>query len=110
MNRRATAAFLAVAAVLLASVRASAQSFAVEKFTLKNGMTVILYPDHSLPVAAVNIWYRVGSKDEQPRGSGFAHLFEHLMFMGTERVPNGDFDRIMEAAGGSNNASTRSIN
>ena len=108
MTRRAAAVSLALAAVLLASVRASAQSFAVEKFTLKNGMTVILYPDHSLPVAAVNIWYRVGSKDEPPRRSGFAHLFEHLMFMGTERVPNGEFDRIMEAAGGSNNASTSS--
>ncbi len=69
-------------------------------------MTVILYPDHTLPVAAINIWYRVGSKDEPAHRSGFAHLFEHLMFMGTDRVPNGEFDRIMEAAGGSNNAST----
>jgi len=97
---------IALAFVLALAASAPAQSFAVEKLTLKNGMTVILYPDHSLPVAAVNVWYRVGSKDEQPRRSGFAHLFEHLMFMGTERVPNGDFDRIMEAAGGSNNAST----
>ena len=92
--------------VLLAPASAPAQSLAVEKFTLKNGMTVILYPDHALPIATVDIWYRVGSKDELPHRSGFAHLFEHLMFMGTERVPNGDFDRIMEAAGGSNNAST----
>ena len=106
MTRRAATFVFALAAVILAAVHVSAQSFAVEKLTLKNGMTVILYPDHSLPVAAVNVWYRVGSKDEQPRRSGFAHLFEHLMFMGTERVPNGDFDRIMEAAGGSNNAST----
>ncbi|HEX2799786.1 MAG TPA: pitrilysin family protein, partial [Thermoanaerobaculia bacterium] len=106
MTRRATTTAFVLATVLLAAVHVSAQSFAVEKLTLKNGMTVILYPDHSLPVAAVNVWYRVGSKDEQPRRSGFAHLFEHLMFMGTERVPNGDFDRIMEAAGGSNNAST----
>ena len=97
---------IALASVLVLAASAPAQSLAVEKLTLKNGMTVILYPDHSLPVAAVNIWYRVGSKDEPPRRSGFAHLFEHLMFMGTERVPNGDFDRIMEAAGGSNNAST----
>ncbi len=105
MSRRLFPVFPA-SLLLLAAVLASAQSFPVEKFTLKNGMTVILYPDHSLPVAGVNIWYRVGSKDELPRRSGFAHLFEHLMFMGTERVPNGDFDRIMEAAGGSNNAST----
>ncbi|HEX7614356.1 MAG TPA: insulinase family protein, partial [Thermoanaerobaculia bacterium] len=92
--------------LLLHTGAAPAQSLAVEKFTLKNGMTVILYPDHVLPIASVNIWYRVGSKDELPHRSGFAHLFEHLMFMGTERVPNGDFDRLMEAAGGSNNAST----
>jgi zinc protease len=92
--------------LLLHTSAARAQSLAVEKFTLKNGMTLILYPDHALPIVSVNIWYRVGSKDEIPHRSGFAHLFEHLMFMGTERVPNGDFDRLMEAVGGSNNAST----
>jgi zinc protease len=108
MTRRSASVLAAFASILFAMAPARAQSFAVEKFTLPNGMTVILYPDHSLPVAAVNIWYRVGSKDEPPRRSGFAHLFEHLMFMGTERAPNGDFDRIMEAAGGSNNASTAS--
>ncbi|MCM3875172.1 MAG: insulinase family protein, partial [Thermoanaerobaculia bacterium] len=106
MTRRAASIIFVLATLPLASGHVSAQSLAVEKLTLKNGMTVILYPDHSLPVAAVNLWYRVGSKDELPRRSGFAHLFEHLMFMGTERVPNGDFDRLMEAAGGSNNAST----
>ncbi|HEX7527699.1 MAG TPA: insulinase family protein, partial [Thermoanaerobaculia bacterium] len=104
MSRRVFPIVLAFVLVLAAS--APAQSLAVEKFNLKNGMTVILYPDHALPIASINFWYRVGSKDELPRRSGFAHLFEHLMFMGTERVPNGDFDRLMEAAGGSNNAST----
>ena len=92
--------------LLALSSTARGQSFAVEKYKLPNGMTVILYPDHTLPIAAINIWYRVGSKDEPAHRSGFAHLFEHLMFMGTDRVPNGEFDRIMEAAGGSNNAST----
>ena len=106
MTRRfASASIAAVLAVALA-VPAVAQDVPVEKYQLPNGMTVILHVDHSLPVAAVNIWYRVGSKDEPPRRSGFAHLFEHLMFMGTERVPNGDFDRLMEAGGGANNAST----
>ena len=57
--------------------------------------------DHALPVAAVNIWYRVGAKEEPPGRSGFAHLFEHLMFMGTKRVPGNDFDNLMEAGGGS---------
>lgn len=102
----AAAALVVLAALLALSSPAPAQNFAVEKYKLANGMTVILYPDHTLPVAAINIWYRVGSKDEPAGRSGFAHLFEHLMFMGTERVPNGEFDRIMEASGGSNNAST----
>jgi predicted Zn-dependent peptidase len=104
MSRRLFPAALAF--VLALAAAAPAQTFAVEKLTLRNGMTVILYPDHALPIASINFWYRVGSKDEQARRSGFAHLFEHLMFMGTERVPNGDFDRLMEASGGSNNAST----
>ncbi len=85
---------------------AAAQHVPFEKYTLPNGMTVILHEDRSLPIACVNIWYRVGAKDEVERRSGFAHLFEHLMFMGTNRVPNGEFDAIMEAGGGWNNAST----
>ncbi len=81
-------------------------SLAHEKYVLDNGMTVILHEDHALPIAAVNIWYAVGSKDESPGRSGFAHLFEHLMFMGTERVPGSQFDVLMERGGGSNNATT----
>lgn len=91
--------------VLLAS-HAAAQDIKVDKYKLPNGMTVILHENHSLPVVAVNIWYKVGSKDEPERRSGFAHLFEHLMFMGTERVPTGQFDILMEKFGGSNNATT----
>ena len=83
-----------------------AQQVKYEKYMLDNGMTVILHEDHSLPVGAINLWYRVGSKDEVTRRSGFAHLFEHLMFMGTERVPGNKFDTIMEGGGGANNAST----
>src|SRR5262249_59189393 len=64
------------------------------------------HEDHHLPTVVVNLGFRVGSKDERPGRTGFAHLFEHLMFMGTRRVPNGEFDAIMEAAGGQNNAST----
>ena len=103
MLRRASVAAFLTAAVAFASAQTK---LAYEKYTLPNGMTVILREDHSLPVAAVSIWYKVGSKDEPARRSGFAHLFEHLMFMGTKRVPNGSFDTIMEGAGGSNNAST----
>jgi predicted Zn-dependent peptidase len=94
------------ATLIAASACSLAQSVKYEKYTLPNGMKVILHEDHSVPVVAVNIWYHVGSKDEQPRRTGFAHLFEHLMFMGTERVPTGQFDQLMETGGGSNNAST----
>lgn len=100
-NRIALGALLA-----LSSTIAAAQDVKVDKYVLSNGMTVILHEDHSLPVATVNIWYHVGSKDEPEHRSGFAHLFEHLMFMGTERVPTGQYDKIMEGGGGSNNAST----
>src|ERR1022692_1924704 len=91
---------------ILIAGSAFAQSVKVDKYVLGNGMTVILHEDHSLPVATVNIWYHVGSKDEPDRRSGFAHLFEHLMFMGTDRVPTGQYDGIMEGGGGWNNADT----
>ncbi len=77
-----------------------------ERIRLKNGLTVIFHADRTLPLVTVNLWYGVGSKEEPKGRTGFAHLFEHLMFMGTERVPDGRFDEIMEASGGSNNAST----
>lgn len=76
------------------------------RFTLDNGLSVVLHPDHRLPLVAVDLWYRVGSRDDPPSRTGFAHLFEHLMFMGTPRVPGDGFDRLLEAHGGSNNAST----
>ncbi len=77
-----------------------------ERYRLPNGLVVILHEDHRVPQVVVDLWFRVGSKDERPRRTGFAHLFEHLMFMGTRNVPNGRFDEIMEAQGGSSNAST----
>ena len=77
-----------------------------ERYQLPNGLIVILHEDHRSPQISVNLWFRVGSKDERAGRTGFAHLFEHLMFMGTRRVQNGQFDQIMEAAGGSNNATT----
>ena len=90
------------------AARLTAQSLRVpyETFTLRNGLQVILHEDHSLPLVAVNVWYHVGSADEQPGRTGFAHLFEHIMFMGSEHVPTGDFDRLLEAAGADNNGST----
>lgn len=77
-----------------------------ERYELPNGLQVVLMEDHSLPQVVVDTWYRVGSKDEAPGRSGFAHLFEHLMFMGTFRLPDAGFDQVMEAEGGWNNAWT----
>src|SRR5437763_3231863 len=76
------------------------------KTTLPNGMVVIFHEDHALPTVVVNVTYDVGSRYEQPGRTGFAHLFEHLMFMGTRRAPTKKFDEWMEAAGGWNNAWT----
>lgn len=95
-----------IVTALVTATLAHGQNMACEKYQLENGMTVILHEDHSLPVASVNIWYRVGGQDEPPGRSGFAHLFEHLMFMGTKRVPGNQFDVLMETGGGANNAST----
>ncbi len=71
---------------------------AYEAFTLDNGLTVIVHEDHKAPIVAVNIWYHVGSKNEKPGRTGFAHLFEHLMFNGSENY-NDDYFRIMERIG-----------
>ncbi len=76
------------------------------KYTLPNGLTVILHEDHALPMVSVNTMVRVGSRFEETKRTGFAHLFEHLMFMGTRRVPTKMFDSWMETEGGSNNAWT----
>jgi zinc protease len=76
------------------------------QFTLANGLHVILHEDHTVPLLTVNVWYDVGSAREKPGRTGFAHLFEHLMFMGSKNAKYGQFDQLLEAAGGTNNAST----
>src|SRR6185369_12002327 len=69
-----------------------------EKFVLANGLTLIVHEDHKAPIVAVNVWYHVGSKDEHPGRTGFAHLFEHLMFNGSENYKD-DWFKVMESAG-----------
>ena len=76
------------------------------QFTLPNGLHVILHEDHSVPMVSVNVWYHVGSSRERQGRTGFAHLFEHLMFMGSGHVKPGEFDTLLEAVGGTNNGST----
>ncbi len=70
-----------------------------EKFVLPNGLTLLVHEDHKAPIAAVNVWYHVGSKNEKPGKSGFAHLFEHLMFNGSENY-NKDYFQALESIGG----------
>lgn len=75
-----------------------------ELFTLENGLRVIVHEDHRTPQAVVNVIYRVGSKDEEPHRTGFAHLFEHFMFEGSKHIPS--YDGPLQRVGGSNNAFT----
>ena len=77
---------------------AAAIDIPFEKFTLNNGLTLIVHEDDKAPIVAVNVWYHVGSKNEQPGKTGFAHLFEHLMFNGTENYP-GEFFEPFERVG-----------
>ena len=100
---------LVALSILLAGPVAGAQGvprLAFEKTTLSNGLEVILHEDHSTPIVVVNTWYKVGSGDEKAGRTGFAHLFEHIMFMGSEHVAVGQFDQLLEAAGANNNGST----
>jgi zinc protease len=77
-----------------------------ETYSLPNGLTVVLSVDRTAPTVAVNIWYHVGSKNEMPGRTGFAHLFEHVMFTGSGHVPYGLQDRLTEGVGGMNNGTT----
>jgi zinc protease len=77
-----------------------------EHYTLPNGLHVVLAPDHSTPQVTVDVWYHVGSKNEVAGRTGFAHMFEHVMFTGSGHVPYGLHDRLTEGVGGNNNGST----
>src|SRR5499427_6107396 len=87
---------------------ANAIKIPIETYVLPNGMTAILWVDHSTPTVAVAAWYHVGSKNETPGRTGFAHLFEHVMFTGSGHVPCGLHDKLTEGVGGSNNGTTSS--
>lgn len=87
-------------------IQAQAPKITFEKYTLPNGLTVILHQDKTAPVVAVSALYHVGSKNEDTARTGFAHFFEHLMFEGSENVKRGDFDKYTSNAGGYNNANT----
>ena len=76
-----------------------------EKFILDNGLRVLVHEDKSTPMAVLNVLYDVGAKDESPDKTGFAHLFEHLMFGGSKNIPS--YDEPLQVAGGENNAFTQ---
>ncbi len=103
-------AVLLVLALLPAAAAAQQGQLRVpyQQFVLPNGLNVILHEDHTTPTVSVNMWYDVGSGREKPGRTGFAHLFEHILFEGSENVPEGKFDEWLEAAGGNNNGSTNS--
>ncbi|MDZ7780774.1 MAG: pitrilysin family protein [Gemmatimonadota bacterium] len=81
-------------------------SLPVERYRLDNGLRVVLSPDRTVPVVAVNLWYGVGSRNEAPGKTGFAHLFEHMMFQGSSHVPKNKHFELVERAGGTLNATT----
>ena len=83
-----------------------APRFAIEKYKLANGLTVILHEDHSAPVLSYQTWFRVGSNYDPPGYSGMAHLFEHMMFRGAKRYGLGQFEKLLQANGGRHNAGT----
>jgi zinc protease len=100
---------LALLAVLPAALPAQGEAgrIAYEQFTLPNGLRVIYAEDHSTPVVSVDVWYDVGSRNERPGRSGFAHLFEHMMFQGTANVKKAEHFQLVQRAGGSLNGSTQ---
>ena len=100
--------FFLLPAVMLVSIASMAQTRKIqfEKYTLPNGLTVILHQDKTAPVVAVTTLYHVGSKNEDTARTGFAHFFEHLLFEGSENIKRGEFDKYVSNAGGSLNANT----
>jgi zinc protease len=96
----------AAAAALLAAAPEKIPDVPYESFKLPNGLNVILSEDHTAPIVGVDVHYDVGSKDEKPGRTGFAHLFEHLMFQGSEHLPKGEADRLIENVGGAANGAT----
>ncbi len=95
-----------VASLLFTVIGLNAQEIKFEEYNLNNGMHVILHQDNTAPVVTVGVMYHVGSKNENPNRTGFAHFFEHLLFEGTKNIKRGDFFKIIASRGGKNNANT----
>lgn len=99
--------FLASVAILGSSfLNAQSNKIKFTEYDLPNGLHVILHEDHSTPIVAVTVLYHVGSKNEDPQRTGFAHFFEHLMFEGSDNIKRGEFMKLVQNAGGDLNANT----
>jgi zinc protease len=98
--------FVIVALLAFGVCSAQTRKIQFTEYDLENGLHVILHQDNTTPIVAVSILYHVGSKNEDPQRTGFAHFFEHLLFEGSENIPRGEFDKYITNAGGTNNANT----
>jgi len=90
----------------LSGLRSQTVRLDFQEYDLPNGLHVIIHEDHSTPIVTVSVMYHVGAKNEDPSRTGFAHLFEHLMFEGSKYIPRGEYTRYVEKAGGTLNANT----
>jgi zinc protease len=106
MRRTISALFVIAAAFVTISAQVRVAPLNIKERTLANGMRVVSVQDNTSPNVSIHVWYNVGSKDDPHGRSGFAHMFEHLMFKSTRNMPAEKFDRITEDVGGYNNAST----
>jgi predicted Zn-dependent peptidase len=94
------------ACLIMTGMLSQAQKVAFTEYDLKNGLHVVLHQDKTAPVVAVSVMYHVGSKNETPDRTGFAHFFEHLLFEGSDNIKRGEFMKIVSSNGGQNNANT----
>ena len=97
---------LFVLCLLILGLKAQPNKIEFEQYKLKNGLSVILHEDHSTPIVAVTVLYHVGSKNEDPKRTGFAHFFEHLMFEGSDNIGRGEYMKTVQSNGGILNANT----
>src|SRR5437870_7868570 len=106
MIHRRRSLLFAIVIILSASAVAQDRDYGVRTHQLKNGMRIVVQEDHSIPSIAMYIFYRIGSRNERPGTTGLSHFFEHMMFNGARKYGPKQFDQVMEASGGSNNAYT----
>src|SRR2546422_2142832 len=106
MRVRSIIGAVLLGASLAAALLGQSGQIPYEAFTLPNGLRVIYSEDHSTPIVSVDVWYNTGSRNERAGRSGFAHLFEHMMFEGSAHVKKGEHFQLISRAGGSENGST----